>query len=64
MREQRSYFEQAADALRQAFAAEDWDVQALALDKALRLNGLAVADEQAKAAQWVSIPSRRVPPAT
>jgi len=51
-----SYFEQAADALREAFAATNVGQQAAALDKALRLNRLAIAEERAKLAEWVCSP--------
>jgi hypothetical protein len=59
MSEKRSYFERAADALKEAFAATDADQEARALEKALRLNRLAVAEERAKRAGPYSMPSTR-----
>ena len=43
-----SYFEQAADALRQAFGATGLGEQALLLDEAQRLHALAIADERTR----------------
>ncbi len=53
MEDERSYFERAADALREAFAATTVGEQAALLEKAIRLNRLAVAEERAKLAQWM-----------
>jgi hypothetical protein len=51
-----SYFEQAADALREAFAATNLGEQAVFLEKALHFHRLAIAEERAKLAQWVRAP--------
>lgn len=52
-----SYFEQAADVLREALGATNIGEQGLLLEKALRLHRLAVAEERDKLAAWVSSPA-------
>lgn len=51
MGEQRSYFEEAAEALERAMKATGLGEQGVLLEEALRLNRLALAEERIKLAQ-------------
>jgi hypothetical protein len=57
---ERSYFEQAADALRRAIRTSDRGEQALLMEEALRLNRVGLAEQRARLANIAATP----PPAS
>jgi hypothetical protein len=59
---ERSYFEQAADALRRAMRASDNGEQALFMEEALRLNRLGLAEQRARLAKIAVKPPPASPP--
>jgi hypothetical protein len=56
-----SYFDQAAEVLERAFKATNLGEQGALLDEALRLHQLALVEERAKLAAWMSSPSSSEP---